>query len=97
MISATIAAGRTKFSAAPSRRGTVVDVTPSRRTPQLGRFSKMLAAAVPLPGHDRLLLAPEDMVLHSATHLFLKAIGCGIERSADIDSLISHLRRRRGF
>ncbi|MGX2039343.1 nucleotidyltransferase domain-containing protein [Methylocaldum sp. MU1018] len=83
------------------RRGTVVDVHHAI-TPDTSRIradsQKMLAAAVPLPGHDRLfVLAPEDMVLHSATHLFLEGeLDAGLRDLADIDSLISHFSAADG-
>jgi len=77
------------------RRGTVIDVHHAI-TPDTSRIradsQKMLTAAVPLPGHGKLfVLAPEDMVLHSATHLFLESeLDSGLRDLADIDSLITH-------
>ncbi|HYE37640.1 nucleotidyltransferase family protein [Methylocaldum sp.] len=77
------------------RRGTVIDVHHAI-TPATSRIradsEKMLATAVPLPGYDNLLvLAPEDMVLHSATHLFLEGeLDSGLRDLADIDSLLIH-------
>ncbi|WP_434101567.1 nucleotidyltransferase domain-containing protein [Methylocaldum gracile] len=77
------------------KRGTVIDVHHAI-TPITSRIradsKKMLAAAAPLPGHDRLfVLAPEDMVLHSATHLFLEGeLDSGFRDLADIDTLLTH-------
>lgn len=61
---------------------------------------KLLAGAVPLPGHDRLkVLAPADMVLHSATHLFHEGeFNHGLRDLTDLDALLRHFSERQdGF
>jgi hypothetical protein len=60
---------------------------------------KLLDASRPVAGDPRLrLLAPADMVLHSATHLFLnEELGSGLRDLADLDSLLRHFGREPGF
>ncbi|HZP22015.1 MAG TPA: nucleotidyltransferase family protein, partial [Terriglobales bacterium] len=76
-------------------RGTVVDVHHSI-APPTGRFrpdsAKLLGAAVALAGDPSLkVLAPLDMVLHSAAHLFLNEdLTHGLRDLADIDALLRH-------
>ena len=76
-------------------RATVIDVHHSI-APPTGRLKpdsrKLLAAAMPLVEHPRLrVLAPTDMVLHSAAHLFLnEELSHGLRDLVDIDSLLRH-------
>jgi len=61
--------------------------------------AKLLAASRPVAGERHLrLLAPADMVLHSAAHLFLnEELGSGLRDLADLDSLLRHFGREAGF
>ncbi|MES2537660.1 MAG: nucleotidyltransferase family protein [Pseudomonadota bacterium] len=54
--------------------------------------AKLLAAAIPVDGHDDLkVLAPTDMVLHSAAHLFHEGeLEQGLRDLVDLDSLLRH-------
>jgi len=60
---------------------------------------KLLAASVPIAGDPRLrVLAPVDMVLHSATHLFHnEELTQGLRDLADLDSLLRHFGQDAGF
>jgi hypothetical protein len=61
---------------------------------------KLLAAAISVNGHDRLkVLAPADMVLHSATHLFHDGeLEHGLRDLVDLDSLLRHFSSKEdGF
>ncbi len=53
---------------------------------------KLLAAAQPIPAHDGLFtLAPADMVIHAATHLFHEGeFDKGLRDLGDLDALLSH-------
>jgi Uncharacterised nucleotidyltransferase len=53
---------------------------------------RLLDAAVPVPGHPGLrVLSPVDMVLHSATHLFMNdEMGHALRDLSDIDLLLRH-------
>ena len=53
---------------------------------------KLLAAAVPIQAHDDVyVLAPADMVLHSATHLFHDGeLEHGLRDLVDLDDLLRH-------
>ena len=53
---------------------------------------KLLAAAQPIPGRDGLFaLAPADMVIHAATHLFHEGeFDKGLRDLSDLDALLSH-------
>lgn len=57
------------------------------------------AAAVPVPGHAGLLmLAPTDMVLHAATHLFHEGeLHSGLRDLSDLDLLLRHFGGQAGF
>jgi hypothetical protein len=57
------------------------------------------AAAVPVPGHPGVLvLAPADMVLHSATHLLFDGeLEHGTRDLADLDALLRHFGATPGF
>ncbi len=61
--------------------------------------AKLAAASRPLAAEPRLrLLAPADMVLHSATHLFLNEEWSHALRDlADLDSLLRHFGPEAGF
>lgn len=71
--------------------------------PLTGRFkpdsAKLLAAALDLPAHPGLkVLAPLDMVLHAATHLFLnEELSHGLRDLADLDALIRRFAQDAGF
>ena len=83
-------------------RMTVLDVHHAilPRTARLKPASeKLLAAARPIAGEDRLrVLAPTDMVLHSASHLFHnEELGQGLRDLADLDSLLRHFGGQPGF
>ena len=83
-------------------RQTVLDVhhaivpTTARLKPQSG---KLLAASRPVPGEPGVrTLAPADMVLHSAAHLFLnEELSSGLRDLADLDSLLRHFGQDPGF
>jgi len=68
----------------------------ARARPDAG---KLLAAAVPLPGRPGLsVLAPADMVLHSAAHRFHDGeMGHGLRDVVDMDALLRHFGRHPGF
>ena len=61
--------------------------------------AKLLAASRPIAGEPRLrVLAPRDLVLHSATHLFCnEELGNGLRDLADLDSLLRHFGPESGF
>ena len=58
--------------------------------------TKLFAAAVPIDGQDDLrVLAPADMVLHSATHLFWDGeFHHGLRDLVDLDDLLRHFGAR---
>ncbi|HEX7273275.1 MAG TPA: nucleotidyltransferase family protein [Casimicrobiaceae bacterium] len=60
---------------------------------------KLLAAARPLKGEPRLrVLAPTDMVLHSATHLFCNEdVGNNLRDLVDVDSLLRSFAQEGTF
>ena len=75
-------------------RGTVVDVHHAI-LPPTGRVHPdsqlLLDAARPLPGTPLFVLAPEDMVLHSAAHLFQDGdLAGGLRDLLDLDGLLRH-------
>lgn len=59
----------------------------------------LFAAAQPLPGQSGLaVLAPADMVLHSATHLFYnEEFSHGLRDMSDLDLLLRHFMQTEGF
>jgi hypothetical protein len=61
--------------------------------------ASLIAAAKPVPGHPRLkVLAPEDMVIHAAAHLFLnEELSHGLRDLVDLDALLRHFGRTEGF
>ena len=83
------------------KRDTLVDVhhailpETARATPAPAKLS---AAAVAIPGqHGLRTLAPADMVLHSATHLFYGEFEHGLRDLVDIDRLLRHFGTDRAF
>jgi Uncharacterised nucleotidyltransferase len=75
-------------------RETIVDVHHAI-LPQTSRLRpdsrKLLASARPLAGDGLRVLAPADMVLHSAVHLFQDGeIQGGLQDLADLDALMRH-------
>jgi len=84
------------------KRKSVVDVHHTI-LPETARLSpdprKLIAAAQPLDGQGRLkILAPTDMVLHSATHLFHDGeLEHGLRDLTDLDSLLRHFGRNQAF
>jgi hypothetical protein len=82
-------------------RGTVVDVHHTI-LPPTGRLhpdpEKLLAAAVPVEGTRFHVLAPADMVLHSAAHAFQDGdLTRGLRDVVDIDGLLRHFSQRENF
>ena len=76
------------------KRQTVIDVHHAI-LPETARFhpdsASLIAAACTASGTDALkVLAPTDMILHSATHLFCGEIDKGLRDLADLDSLLRH-------
>lgn len=77
------------------RRGTSIDVHHAI-LPETARIKvntpALLKAVVALPGYENLyVLKPEDMLLHSATHLFHEgALDNGLRDLFDLDSLLRH-------
>jgi hypothetical protein len=61
--------------------------------------AKLLAASRPLAGEPRLrVLAPVDMVLHSATHLFCNEdVGNSLRDLVDLDSLLREFASEESF
>jgi hypothetical protein len=84
------------------KRNTVLDVHHTI-LPLTARLSpdpqKLIAAAMPLNGHGCLkILAPTDIVLHSATHLFQEEeFGHGLRDLVDLDILFRHFGREEAF
>jgi Uncharacterised nucleotidyltransferase len=75
-------------------RGTIVDVHHTI-LPPTGRLhpdpAKLLAASVPLTGTRFSVLAPADMVLHSAAHAFQDGdLTRGLRDLVDVDDLLRH-------
>src|SRR6266550_6456419 len=82
-------------------RGTVVDVHHTI-LPPTGRLSpdpeKLIAAAIPLKGTRFGVLAPTDMVLHSAAHAFQDGdLAYGLRDIVDIDDLLRHFSQKETF
>ena len=84
------------------KRGTVIDVhhaiVPHSSGIRLDG-SKLLDAAIPLPDGSRyFVLAPPDMVLHSATHLFNNEdMTHALRDLVDLDVLLRHFGRDASF
>jgi hypothetical protein len=83
-------------------RGTVLDVHHAI-LPETARVrpqpSKLFERLVPVVGHQGLfVLAPEDMVLHSMTHLFLNDdTSYALRDLSDLDLLLRHFGGRTDF
>jgi hypothetical protein len=84
------------------QRQTVIDVHHAI-VPRTARLqpsaARLRAASVAIDGEDGLrVLAPADMVLHSATHLFLDG-ECeqGLRDLVDLSQLLTHFGNRPGF
>jgi hypothetical protein len=82
-------------------RGTVLDVH-HNLTPVVGRVpvdaAALLAAARPLDGQRLWVLAPADMVLHCATHLFQDGeVDRALRDLTDLDDLLRHFGAEAGF
>jgi hypothetical protein len=82
-------------------RHTVLDVH-HNLTPAVGRYpveaAELLAAARPLGGTKLWVLAPADMVLHSATHLFQDGeVDRALRDLTDLDDLLQHYGTDPGF
>ncbi|HWP22583.1 MAG TPA: nucleotidyltransferase family protein [Candidatus Binatia bacterium] len=82
-------------------RGTVVDVHHTI-LPPTGRLhpdpEKLLAASVPVEGTRFRVLAPLDMVLHSAAHAFQDGdLARGLRDLVDVDGLVRHFSRVENF
>lgn len=85
-----------------SQRGNVIDihhaiVPPTSRIPS--EAALLFSAAQALAGSTCLrVLAPIDLVLHSATHLFLEGeFPKGLRDLMDLDGLIRHFQAERSF
>jgi len=83
------------------KRGTVIDVHHAL-LPETARIradtDQMRSAAVDVPGAGVQVLAPADMVLHSATHLFHEGeLDNGLRDLVDLDSLLRHFGAQPGF
>jgi hypothetical protein len=82
-------------------RGTVLDVH-HNIAPARGRrpidAAALLAAAIPIPGMRLKVLAPADMVLHSAAHLLQDGeLVKGLRDLTDLDDLLRHFSVEPGF
>jgi len=84
------------------QRGTVLDVHHAI-VPSTARLkpdaAKLLAASQPIDGDPRLrVLAPTDIVLHSAVHLFSnEELRSGLRDLADLDSLLRNFGHQSAF
>lgn len=84
------------------QRSTVIDLHHTI-APPTSRFrvdgARLLQRVRPLPDHPGLfVLAPEDMVLHSATHLFQEGeFPHGLRDLLDLRDLLTHFAREPGF
>ena len=83
-------------------RGTNIDVHHTI-TPPTSRHrvdgARLIEGLLPVPGRPGLfVLAPSDMVLHSAVHLFQEGeFGHGLRDLLDLHDLLSHFGGRPGF
>lgn len=82
-------------------RGTMVDVH-HNILPETSRLqpnpARLLAAAVPLPGLPFSLLAPSDLVLHSAVHTFYDGdLNNRLREVLDLHDLLNHYGRDPEF
>lgn len=83
-------------------RQTTVDVHHTILPPTAGRRldpARLFEAARPLPGlAQAFVLAPADMVLHSATHLFYEGeFPNGLRDLSDLDALLRHFAGQPAF
>ena len=84
------------------QRGTVIDVHHTI-TPPTSHFkvdaTKLLQRIKPIPGKSGLfVLAPEDMVLHSAVHLFQEGdFDHGLRDLLDLKDLLEYFQKALGF
>lgn len=83
-------------------RGTTLDVHHTILPPTASLkpdVAQLWAKAIPLNGLDEVfVLSPEDMVLHSATHLFHDGeMGHGLRDLVDMDSLITEFEAQECF
>ncbi len=84
------------------RRDTVIDVHHAILPQTMAVHpdpARLRAAAVPVPGHPELrMLAPCDMVLHSAAHLFYDGeMTHALRDLSDLDVLLRHFAQQPGF
>jgi putative nucleotidyltransferase-like protein len=82
-------------------RNTVLDVH-HNILPETGRLHpdpvKLLQAAEPIPGTSHKRLCPEDMILHSAAHMFQDGdLELGLRGLADVDGLLRVCGMRPDF
>jgi len=87
-----------------ARRGTLIDIHHTLLPPTTGvrcDAATLIASAQPLVGETELgvfkVLAPSDMVLHSATHLFYGEFDRALRELVDLDQLIRELGTEPGF
>jgi hypothetical protein len=84
------------------KRGTIIDVHHAL-LPETARIkadsNAMRRSSVAVPGQENtFVLAPIDMVLHSATHLFHEGeLDNGLRDLVDLDSLLRHFGQEPGF
>jgi hypothetical protein len=84
------------------KRGTIIDVHHAL-LPETARIkadsNNIRRSAVAVPGHeDTFVLAPIDMILHSATHLFHEGeLDNGLRDLVDLDCLLQHFGERPNF
>lgn len=84
------------------KRGTIIDVHHAL-LPETARIradsNAMRRSAAAVSGHENtFVLAPTDMVLHSATHLFHEGeLDKGLRDLVDLDSLFRHFGEQPGF
>ncbi|MHB1083325.1 MAG: nucleotidyltransferase domain-containing protein [Thiobacillus sp.] len=86
-----------------ARRGTLIDIHHTLLPPTSGVRcdpAALIASALPLEDTELgafKVLAPGDMLLHSATHLFYGEFDRGLRELVDLDQLIRELGTEPGF
>lgn len=86
-----------------ARRGTLIDIHHTLLPPTTGvrcDAAALIAAAQPLEDTELAafkVLAPSDMLLHSATHLFYGEFDRGLRELVDLDQLIRELGNEPDF
>lgn len=86
-----------------ARRGTLIDIHHTLLPPTSGvrcDAAALIAAALPLEDAELgacKVLAPDDMLLHSATHLFYGEFDRALRELVDLDQLIRELGTTPGF